>query len=329
MNKSQKIELLKVRDISSLLSDTFSFTKANFKSLFTGLFYICAPILLVYGICSVLFFNSYFNLILTNVTQEINENSYVSNDYSDMFLSIIPNVLFFSLSAFLAMSLVYTVSLCYIKLYKNNEEISTPILWIQTKKYFGKVIGSQFILLLATIIAYAVCFFPMIMGPIGAIFTVLFFIIFIFGLFYLYIKLIFAQAFIILEDKGIFESFKLSYKFTQGIFWNIFLFIFLMGLITSLFTYIFQLPGTILIYVNIFMGFANQNSSGNSFISLLGSALTGLGAAIGYVAYSIYYIGLSIFYYSTIENRTGIATNTQIENIGKTEDYDNPSDLNR
>lgn len=319
MNKSQKIELLKVRDISSILVDTFSFVKANFKSLFSGIFYICSPTLLICGIGAFLFFNNYFNTIFPTITKQVSEYSYASN-IPENFLLLIPYMLLFLLVAFLALSFIFTVSLCYVKLYKNKEKISTPILWKLTRKYIGKIIGAQVILLLAAIIAYMICFLSFRMN-IAAI-SVLLFLIFFIGIFYFPIKLLFTSIFIILEDKGIIESFKFSYQFTKGIFWKVFLFMFLMSLIIYLFMYLFQLPGLILSYFNLFMGVINQNSSDNSFPILLGSALTGLGSALGYSVYSIYYIGLSIFYYSTVEKRTGMAANAEIEDIGKNDTFE-------
>lgn len=315
MNKSQKIELLKVRDISSTLLDTFSFIKANFKPLFSGIFYICVPILLIYGICTFLFFDNYFSI--TALVPKYETGSYTSKEET---MSLFFYALLFLLTTFLAVSFIFTVSICYVKLYKNEEEISTPILRKLTRKYMGKIIGSLLIGFLVVAIASVASFLSITIGG-GSLSAFLPFIIFIAAI-YLSIKLLFTPMFIVLENRGIIESFKLSYQFTKGIFWKVFLFMFLMSLMTSLFMYLFQLPGLILNYFILFMGVINQNSSDNSFLILLESASTGLGSALGYITYSIFYIGLSIFYYSTIEKRTGIAANAEIENIGKNDTFE-------
>jgi hypothetical protein len=301
-----------------MVSDTINFVKINYKSLFSGLFYICTPALLLFGVFTFLFFNNYFNFTLTSF---MGASPYTGTSAPEEFIGFLPYLFLFFAGSFLAISFVSTASYAYVKLYKNEEEITTASLWSTSRRYLGKVLGAQLLLFVLLIIAYGICFIPLFLGTIGAFLMLLLFLIFFVGVFHFSIKLTFFQAFIILEDAGIIESFKRSYKFTTGIFWKTFLFMLLIGFIGYFFAYLLQLPGIIFIYFNFIMGIVSGNSD-SSFSILLGSALTGLGSAFGCILYSIIFIGICFLYYSVIENRQGTGIKGEIDTIGEKENSD-------
>ncbi len=326
MNSKQKIELLKNRNISMIITDTISFTRANFKPLFSGLFYICSPAFLLLAVGVFLFYKGYFSIISHNFRNPARTNPFDVGILNE-FLLLIPFLILFLLGLYFAMCFVITVSYSYVKLYKQDQEITTGALWDTSKKYIWKVIGSQFLLTLIVAVAYLICCLPlflalsgeMFLGFLGIFLTIILFLIFMVVCIYFYTKLSFYLHFLIVEDKKIMESFKLSYQFSKGIFWRVFLCVFVFGLIVSMCGYIFQLPGTILTYSGMILGFTDQKDS-YSIIFLLGSALSGVGMAISYTLYSILYIGISFIYYSTLEERFGIKSEEEIDSIGKREE---------
>ncbi len=327
MSSKEKIELLKNRNISAIIIDTISFVRTNFKSLFSGLFYICTPALLVTAIGVFLFFNGYFGIITKTFsaanmgnTGSLNEN--IASD----FIYLIPYALLMMVGIYFAMCFISSVSYSYVKLYRQDIEITTNTLWNTSKKYIWKIFGAQFILSLAIFVLYLVCCLPLLLflggntlGAIGVFLMVILLLAFVIVCFYLYVKLAFHQHLIVSEDMGIMESFKASYRFSKGIFWKTFLSVFLLSLIVSICGNIFQIPGMMLMYFSMIMGMINQGDN-YSVISLLGTALTSIGMIFAYMLYAVIYTGISFIYYSTVEERQGIKSSEEIESIGKREE---------
>ncbi|MDR2122875.1 MAG: hypothetical protein LBP34_07095 [Flavobacteriaceae bacterium] len=313
MDPQQKIEFLKTRTVSNTITDTINFIRTNGKSLLGGLFGICIPILLLSGVFAFLFFTNYFDFIFTTLLEQ---NEYMVSETERIGETILYLFLFL-LSTFLTMSLVSTASYVYVKLYRNEEKITTKTLWDASKKYLGKVIGAQILFFGSLVVVYVICLIPIFIGGDIAFLTLLLLPLSFVGIFYFSMKLTFFQAFIVLEDSGIMESFKQSYHFTRGIFWKTVLFMLLIGFVAQFFTYLFQLPGVILIYFQLIMGFTQGDYLDSSFSWTLGGALIGVGSAVGYVLYSIIFIGICFLYYSTIESRQGIRAKNEIDSIGE------------
>lgn len=318
MIPKKKFEFLKIRSTTSIIGDTLSFIQENFKSLFSALFYICGPSFLVTIIGSALFFKNYFAIIFST----INDLNY-SNAGPDVneLLMLIPYGLLMLLGVYFSMSFVITVTFCYVKLYKDKKDLTTSSVWRSTKNYILKIIGGNVLVLIVFIIGYFICLIPLFIlagsdNYISGIFLVVILsIAFIIFAFYLNVKISFYQHFIVAEDKGIIESLKASYQFTKGIFWKSFIVILLLSLITSVISNIFQMPGMLLIYVNLILGMTNGEE--HSLLSSLGNVLTGIGMTMSTLAYCIVYIGISLTYYSVMEERYGIKNSEEIDSIGK------------
>ncbi|MDR1545105.1 MAG: hypothetical protein LBS50_12040 [Prevotellaceae bacterium] len=318
---NQKIELYSVRRFSDMLGDTFSFVRQNFKPLFKGLFYIASPALLVAMIAGFFFWQSYM-LIVTAVANAATPD--VTNQLASAGGGIF-GALPMTLAIFIASTLILGVTFSYIRLYREDKEreITVSMLWQETKKYFWKLIGAQvllgvlvFILIIILAVFFAVTgvlinsnvVMTVLTGSLGGIAILCFCV-------WLAVKFSFLMLFIVTENKSVFGSFSDSYKFTKGIFWKTFGFIVVISLLVGFASYICIIPGYILMIGGTLSGSMNFGNSAN--LMMASSALISVGISISYLFYAVVFIGQSIFYHSIIEEREGISSNLEIEEIGK------------
>ena len=306
-----KIELYKMRTFSEMLGDTFSFLRQNFKSLFKGLFFIAAPVLLLAMIAGFFFWKGYQSLMFGLSA------SYGAMPQASMLISIIPLML----CVLVASTLIMDVTFSYIKLYRQNkeQEITVSMLWQESKKHFWKLIGAQFtiVMIVVVIMILFVLLARMVIGNVPETIIFLFLIIGIIG-FYFGVKLAFFSFFIVVGDTSVMDSFSGSYSFTKGIFWKTLGFLFIIVVIVSFASNIFYIPGYILLFINTLLGISNGIDR-NSFIPLLSSALMAVGMACAYLLYSVTFVAESIFYFSEIEKEQGVVANREIDEIGNHE----------
>ncbi|MCL1867586.1 MAG: hypothetical protein FWF72_01370 [Paludibacter sp.] len=312
----EKIELYKMRNFSEMLGDTFSFLRQNFKPLLKGLFFIASPALLLAMIAGFLFWKNYLSLIVTDS---------VGRYGGSLGARVSGGMILFYLTAIISVTLIMNVTYSYIKLYREDKEreITVSMLWQESKKYFWKIIGALFIIILA-VIAFIILFtfVTMSLGSVIGytfLFAFLIIIICILLVIFLGVKFAFFPLFIIVGDESIRDSFSGSYNFTRGIFWKTLGFVFVIVLIVGAASYIFLIPGYVLIFAGTITGLSSGMESA-SFLMLLSSAVMSIGMACAYMLYSVLFIGISIFYFSEIEKEQGVRANKEIDEIGKLND---------
>ena len=314
---SDKIELYKIRSFGDLISDTFSFTRKNFKPLFSGLFYIASPALLLSVVFGFLFYTRYLSFS-QDMTANYFGTAHVDTNFFGSKLGFIVSIFsYMALMGFffyVAFSLIIATTYSYIKLYAedNERKITVTELWQSCRKYIWKIMGAQLLLFFVVILAFAVFLTPLLGGRGGIFFVFILFFAFLFlGLFYA-IKLSFFPLFIVVEDNSIMQSFRSSYQFMNGIFWKALGLMFVLSLIVGVGMNILGFPGTI-ISISAVFGVITYNN----FWILLESALTSVGTAVGLLLYAVAFIGRAMLYYSEMENRYGISSRREIEEIGK------------
>jgi len=307
---SDKIELYEIRSFGDLFSDTFSFTRKNFKPLFSGLFYIAFPALLLIMVFGFLYLSKYLPFYQDLITNSIISDNRVLEFITDIFSYAV----FMYFFIYLAFSLIMATTYSYIKLYAEDKErkITVTELWQSCRKYIWKVLGAQLLLFFILILGCAVCFVPLLAGSGGIFLVFILFFAFLFVIIFYSVKLSLFPLFIIVEDNSIMQSFNSSYQFTSGIFWKTLGLMFVLGFIVGIGMNILSLPETLTNLGGLFHIIAYD-----SFWMLLGSALTSIGMSVAYLLYAIIFIGQAMLYYSEMEDRYGIASNREIEEIGK------------
>ena len=306
-----KLEFLKPRSFGSRIADVFAFLKQDFKPFFKGLLTITLPVICLYAIVSFMFYSNYFGIIGLQHMEVAN-----STPLTGM-LWMIPTYLMIGIvSIFIAV-----VTLSYIKFYNEDKarEITPSMLWLETKRHFWRVLGANLLLGLTIVLAVFIVSLTtgLLVGGTGVFGGILFvfflLLLLIPALIWFSVKIIFSSIFIIIEDKGIIQSFKDSYNFTNGIFWKTLGFIIIITAMVSAVSQIFSLPGAVFSSADMILGIG-------SFVRDLGNILTALGSSVGLILYCVTYIGYAIFYFSEKEQRYGIMANLEIDKIGSQED---------
>ena len=306
-----KLELLHPRSFGSRISDIFVFLKQELKPFFKALLTVVFPVLCVYVVVSFMFYNNYFGLVGLQYLEIANTAA-----MTRMFWMIPMYLLIGIISLFIAVA-----TLSYIKFYNddNEREIAPSLLWKEIKRHFWRVLGANLLLgITIVIVVFALSLATGVLvngiGEIGGIlflFIALFF--FVLALVWFCVRIVFSSIFIVIEERSIIQSFKDSYNFTRGIFWKTLGFVILVTAMVSAASQILSLPGSIFMYVDMFLNIS-------TFSQNLGNVLLALGSSIGLVLYCVVYIGYAIFYFSEKEQRYGIMANLEIDKIGSQED---------
>jgi|GEM_PF-2814311 len=322
----QKMNLLKIRDFSQAFSDTFKFIKLNGKSLFLSVLIYGGIFSLILGVAYGLFMSKYFDLI-GNVSggDPFDESSIETIAYygAVILVAMVVGVLaFYSFTG-----LNYKAVIEYEKM-GADEELTMNTIWRSTKKDFARILGGMFLLtfFLTISITIVVGVFALMAGGLATIneglmvipMLMAFLMIFV-GVAYLGTCLSPFWMVYLRERLGFFDSIKRCFQLIKGNFWSTFLVLFVMQLLTSIASYIFQIPVLIYMMIKMVMGFDdNMTDPGdmlnfNEFIMGLLYAFSFFGR---YLMLSIVLVATSIIYYNLVERNEGEDISKRIDNMG-------------
>ena len=220
---TQKIELLKVRDFSEIITDTFIFTRENLKPLLKCFFIFCGIFIVGGAILSVIQQSKVVHAINENVYPSSSPFHFFSSRYSffgaEFFLNIILEMLNYT---------VMTVVLySYMSLYKQKGNIPpTPEeVWGYLKYFYLKILGSGILMTVLIIAGTLLCFIPGI---------------------YLYPVLSLVFPIIIFENTSLGYAFNRSFRLIKNNWWPTFGTILIIGIIVYFAVMLILLPTTIL-----------------------------------------------------------------------------------
>ncbi len=299
------MQLLKNRDFSTLISDTFNFIKENWKHLLTNL--------IIFGGLFVIFYSIYNYIILQTVTQSFNNISNGVNDPNEIirvmdspfFIVFIIILVFFG---FIASSFVPIYMVLHSE--KGSEFDYKDILEVY-KENFGR-----FIIFILVSILLAI--------PIIIVFYILFLlsILTIVDPFFMMsaLMLFFSYAFyeFLYTKKGAFEVYGYSFKLLKNNFFAT------TGAIVILLFVLYIFMGIMMIPAGLFTFFADLNTSDpeammQAYTKLLGSPMMSVTTLFTTILSSIISVGAGIIYFSQKESIENISAQDSIDDIGKLE----------
>jgi len=284
---NQPIELRKSRDFGQVINDSFTFFKENFKPLITALFIITGLFLVAETIANVASSLSMIDMYSSNV-----DNSQLFESHS---ISYIVTTLVNALLLVLLQAFIHLTTLCYISVYlqKGNKQPTFAEVWGYFKYYFLRVVGSGFLLVLLTCIAFAACIIPgMYLTPI----------------FYLIIPVI------VIENASFKYAYSKSFRLIKENWWYVFGVIFIMGLIVGMAAGIVSLPVTIISAGSKFFSLKSFTVPVIIIFSALHSLVT--------LAYALPSIAICMCYFTLTEEKEGLGLLDRIEKLGKPDNTD-------
>jgi len=292
--KTDYIEFKKQRELGEILSDTFAFLRAEFKTFFNTYLKIVGPFLLVMILALVAYLyyvGDTFNYMLINGGNE-------SENLLTIFLIAI--VYIFSIVA------VYTMSqstvLHYIKSYANGRgTIDFDTIKKEVYSSFWNFIGLGILVGISVMVGFIFCFIPGV---------------------YLYVPLVLSFCVLVFNKMGVSDAYSYSFKLVKDEWWITFVTLFVIGIIVMVASYAFAIPTVIYQYMKmgIFSGEMDAENMMDTMKDPIYILLNVIGTLGQFILNLVSIIGAVFIYFNLNEKKNFTGTYERIENLGKTSD---------
>ncbi len=279
------IVLLQQRDFGQKINVTFEFVIQNFKPLMLALLYIAGPPALIGGF----FMGSYQSNMLGIQKKIMSGDSGSDFPFSSIFemgSSVLILTVFLGIAS-VAASLV--VNAYMLEYEAGNRNITPEIVWNRLKNYIGKGIGYSIVMVIFTLIATLFFLIPGI-----------------------YVGVTLSLMYIVMmrENLDLGDTFRRCFYLIQDKWWSTFGLLIIVGIISSIIGYVFQIP-TLIVTLSSFF----QIGDGMNDIWM---AISGVIATVGSVLVrSLVLVAVVFQYYNLVERREGSGIIGAIDNIGK------------
>jgi hypothetical protein len=284
---TENFRLEKVRDFGLLFTDTFLFIKYNFKNLLKGMLYYVLPFGLLHGVV--------LGLLQYETLLPLASGNPISTSFSS------PTIIYSTLASYFFMLLSYTVAISfimeYIKLYRNKSNNNIEI------NEVGKAMLNNIPKTLGALI-------------LSGILVILGLILLIIPGIYIGVCISLVIPIIIFEDETIGNAISTCFNLIKNNWWNTFAFLLVMGIISSLLNFVFQLPSSIYqIMTTMFMTTGDPMTL-NKSITIIFSIIQ----AIGYAFMQLLPLtAIAIQYFNLIERKQSPALLKDLETVGNDE----------
>lgn len=311
--KFDYIELNKKREIGDIITDTFKFLRKNLKQLYPILLktLLIPFILLIVGII-------FYSIMTSDLTNAI----YILDNVGNNFIGIIVGVLVIIITGMIYTGLLYGSVTEYMKEYHaSNGNPNTETILRQIKDKTGSYITLAFANLFYI---FGLPFVIMILGGVimggaGTFLGVILIIAAFVYIIYLYAR--YAVIFPSLTHKKntVTQSFSTSSKLVKDEWWNTFLTLFLLGLITGAISFVFQLPASIYTISKEFVApgdFSIVETSTDWILVIFQS----LSSAVSYLLYIILAVASNFIYFNLNERKNQTGSFERINSIGRSDE---------
>lgn len=285
----------KSREIGEILSDTFSFVRNNFKSLFKAIWQICGPyFILLLAVTGYYVYEAgdfslgdFANNSTTGMSL-INANGLTGGLILSGLLLLISSLVFY---AFFTATINY-----YIKSYvANNGQVDLDKIKQNVNQNWLSFLGMQIIIGLIIFIGLIACVIPGIYFavPLSLIFSV--------------------YAF---QEKEIGEAFSSCFSLIKNNWWNSFLALFVMAILVYFMNFVFQLP--LIIYTVVKTLLISKTASISDPTTLVDTvyiALNLISSTAQYLFYAIQLICVVFVYFNLHERKHQTGTLEKINQL--------------
>jgi len=283
-----KIELAKTRDFGEIINDTFTFIGQNWKPLLKSYAIICGFFIVANVVVALLQQNKMIGAMQT-ATSPYSAGYSLGRRFSAMFGFTYFLSLIFGLLSLTSLSLL---PLSFMALYKEKGNVApeTEEVWGYFKHYFFRVFGTNIVIGVVFIIAFALCLIPGV---------------------YLFPILSLILPIIVFENVGLGYSWSKSFQLIKENWWQTFGAIVVIVIITYAAMMIFVIPVTFFSVGTMFLSKAKPSSS--AFM------LTTIVSALCYVFYMLPSITAALCYFNLNEKLEGTGLMNRINNFGSTD----------
>ncbi|MGV6827877.1 MAG: hypothetical protein ACWA45_00610 [Flavobacteriales bacterium] len=286
----QHIQFKKQRELGEILSDLFSFLRQEWKPLFTIIFKIAGPALLIVLVAYIYYMQS--TLGSFGSPNFIGSNNFSLGNF------IIP-LLLLMIAGITYNALLYGTVIHYIKSYiKNEGKVIKEEVSFGAKNNFWSLIGLNFLMALMIGFGMLLCFFPGI---------------------YLAVVLSTVFCILIFEDRDIMDSISHSFTLIKENWWITFATFLVLGLIYYLVVLFFQVPQYIYFFISAFTKTQETSPDPANMFDWGYIAISTIGIIAQYLLLTMMVIGTVFVYFNLNEKKNFTGTLETIDSLGKRE----------
>jgi len=282
---NEKIEFRQIREFDGMISGTLLFIKQNFKPLLKSVIYLCGFFMLA-GIISTVFTDVQINGLSQNFEDgDYNEN--VSSWSTLHMMRLILRGVFMVLNY----TALYTCVLSFVALYveKGNVAPSVEEVWSYFKYYFFRMMWGGIAISVLWVICFVCCFIPGI---------------------YVTPALFVFYGVVVLENQDFSTAFSRAFALVKNNWWITFATIFVMLIITTLFTSITLIPSYIIILGSYFSQGGEAMQQGFQIFIAVSQHLSQIFLIIPLVT-------TAFIYYNLVERKESFGLMNRISEFGK------------
>lgn len=313
MNQSNYIEFNKKREIGDIITDTFKFLRKDIKPLFSVLLKtLLIPYVLL--IASIVFYSI--------TTSDLASTIYILDNARGNIAGIIISVLALLITGMIYSGLLYGSVTEYIKEYKatqGNPNIETILQQIKDKTMTYITLAFTNLLYVFGLPFLLMILGGFIIGGVGAFFGVIFILGALIYILYLYTRYTVIFPSLVHKKNTVTQSFSTSSTLVKNEWWNTFLTLFLLGLITGAISFVFQLPGSIYAFSKEFVS-PGEFSFTESSVDWILVAFQTLSSAVSYILYVIMAVAVNFIFCNLNERKNQTGSLERINSIGRSDE---------
>ena len=288
--QSKLIQFKKQRELGSILGDTFSFLRNEWKQLFSLILKIAGPALLVV-VAAYVFYMSTTLGSFADITNPNGFDNFTFNAVLALLLLLCSVIVFYSL--------LYGTILNYIKSYiKNAGQVDAEEVIIGVRSKFWSLIGLSFLVALITGAGLIFCVIPGI---------------------YLGTVLITTYAIHVFEDRDETDSISYSFELIKGEWWMTFATLLVMFVLYYFILMIFNVPQYIYMFIKMFTVAEQASPDPMAMFDWIYIALNTIAIVAQYILHTIIVICGVFIYFNLNEKKNFTGTLETIDAIGTKE----------
>ncbi len=280
-----KIELLKIRDLGEVVTDTFIFVRQNFKEMIKCFFIFCGFFLLAGALFGAMQQVKMLGTLKAGAPPQLFDPERIFANFGlEYFLQ-----LFFLMLGYI---MIQVTTLSYMALYKEkgNMPPTTEEVWGYIKYFYFKLLGSGIVIGLLVIVATLLCILPGV---------------------YLYPIMALVFPIMVYENTSFGYAFNRSFKLIKENWWLTFGCIVIMSIIVSMASMIFLLPAMVINIINMVLHITKGEQ-----VSFTLTIITTLVESLGHLFYMVPIVTISLCYFNLTETLDGTGLIGRLGQLG-------------
>ena len=286
----ETISFKKQRELGAILGDTFKFIRLQWKPLFSLIFRIAGPALLLLVLAYVFYMQTMFGSL---GAASVNPLFYQSSEFG---ASLVIALILIIISGIVYYGLMYGTVMHAIKSYiTNNGIINKKEVIAGVKQNFWSLMGTSFLTGLITIVGFLFCIAPGV-----------------------YFATVFASTYAILvfEKRTVTDAISYSFELIKGEWWITFATLLVTVILYYIIMMIAQIPQYIYFFIKMFAIAETIGGDPSSMFDWGYIALNSIAMIAQYLLYMIVVIATGFIYFNLNEKKNFTGTIETIESIG-------------